>query len=540
MLARIVVVLLLILMPATPVFAGNITFIKEYTYRAGDIDSKVSSRAIALDQVKRLLLEELGTYLISETEVKNYQITKDQITTLTAGIVMTSIIDEKWDGKDYFLKAKITTDPKEVAKFVDALRRDKEYSKELDAAKKRADAALQELSKLKKALGASKPVDAQQNDYDKAIINISANELYYTGFAFLNAANYRDAINTFNKAIALNPRSAEAFSNRGLAYNNLGNYDLAIKDYNSAIFLDSQSAQSYWRRGISYANVGDDKHAVLDYQKAIEIDPLFAAAYYNLGKIYLGYSNNNRHSQDAERFKNEAMRNYQIALKLGNPNAIKYFANQDELTKKQLAKIAEENARQKRRNEAETYLSKGEKRKYYNEAIADYNKAIELDPDWPYAYNVRGAAYYALGEKQLAARDYNKFIELKNGNLYNPLSWYECGVIYHRAENYRSAIYYYDLAVKYGDVSGFSSAERTLFYNNRGNAYNSIKDYQQALKDYGKAIELDSTSAMSYWNRSIVYAQIRDELAAMQDRVKAAKLGYEAAQIYLTTIGVRW
>ena len=52
--------------------AANKTFIKEYTYLASDLDSKVSSRAIALEQVKRALLEELGTYLISDTEVKNF------------------------------------------------------------------------------------------------------------------------------------------------------------------------------------------------------------------------------------------------------------------------------------------------------------------------------------------------------------------------------------------------------------------------------------------------------------------------------------
>jgi len=37
------------------------TFVKEYTYHAGDEDSRNSSRTIALREVKRLLLEELGT-----------------------------------------------------------------------------------------------------------------------------------------------------------------------------------------------------------------------------------------------------------------------------------------------------------------------------------------------------------------------------------------------------------------------------------------------------------------------------------------------
>ncbi|MEK7789079.1 MAG: hypothetical protein AAB283_04110, partial [Planctomycetota bacterium] len=65
-------------------FAEKVTFVKEYNYNASDLDSKVSSRAIALEQVKRLLLEEVGVYLISETEVKNFRLTKDQVTTYSA------------------------------------------------------------------------------------------------------------------------------------------------------------------------------------------------------------------------------------------------------------------------------------------------------------------------------------------------------------------------------------------------------------------------------------------------------------------------
>jgi hypothetical protein len=88
-------------------FAETKVFVEEYTYQASEYDSKVSCRALALEQVKRLLLEKLGTYLESETEVKNFQLTKDQIVILTAGIVTAEIVDEKWDGKAYYLKAKI-------------------------------------------------------------------------------------------------------------------------------------------------------------------------------------------------------------------------------------------------------------------------------------------------------------------------------------------------------------------------------------------------------------------------------------------------
>ena len=47
--------------------AEKVSFVKKYTYQASELGSKHSSRTISLEMVKRLLLEEFGTYLISET-----------------------------------------------------------------------------------------------------------------------------------------------------------------------------------------------------------------------------------------------------------------------------------------------------------------------------------------------------------------------------------------------------------------------------------------------------------------------------------------
>jgi tetratricopeptide (TPR) repeat protein len=48
----------------------------------------------------------------------------------------------------------------------------------------------------------------------------------------------------------------------------------------------------------------------------------------------------------------------------------------------------------------------------WEEAIAEYNKAIELDPNLAIVYNNRGAAYFETGQYDLAIADFNKAIEL--------------------------------------------------------------------------------------------------------------------------------
>ena len=64
--------------------AQNKIFIREYYYKAGETDSKVSSRQKALREVKALLIEELGTYVESYVNYQvveaNKKITKDFFT----------------------------------------------------------------------------------------------------------------------------------------------------------------------------------------------------------------------------------------------------------------------------------------------------------------------------------------------------------------------------------------------------------------------------------------------------------------------------
>ncbi len=102
------------------------TFIREYTYRASDADSKVSSREKALKEVKALLLEELGIYVESyvnyEVQEENGKLNKDfftnEIKTISAGISEAKILEEKWDGYNYYVKAELQADPDDVVRRI--------------------------------------------------------------------------------------------------------------------------------------------------------------------------------------------------------------------------------------------------------------------------------------------------------------------------------------------------------------------------------------------------------------------------------------
>ena len=89
----------------------------------------------------------------------------------------------------------------------------------------------------------------------------------------------------YNKAIAINPHYAQAFSNRGALYEKQGAFTQAMVDYNKAIAINP-NADTYNDRGNDYCDQKYYTQALSDYNKAIEINPHYYVAYQNLAIDY--------------------------------------------------------------------------------------------------------------------------------------------------------------------------------------------------------------------------------------------------------------
>jgi len=245
------------------------TYEKEYTYQASELDSKASSRTVALEQVKRLLLEELGTYLESMSEVKDSRLTKDQIVMLTAGIVKTNIIDEEWDGKAYWIKVKMLADPDEVFKSIERTRENYQLSNELRIAKSKTDNALKQIERLKKEKKSSKSSNTKiaiKKKYDEQIKTLRSVEDWTADLSEITKAriacykkDYDQAILIYKKIILKNPTYVNAdwiivFAYTGLAdaYQKTSMYEEAISSLKKAEQADTKSEFSY----VNYYGLG--------------------------------------------------------------------------------------------------------------------------------------------------------------------------------------------------------------------------------------------------------------------------------------------
>lgn len=276
-----------------PTFALMKDFVRDYTYQAGEDDSKRSSRTRAVAEVKRALLEELGTYVESTTEVKNYMLTKDEITAITAGITQLTILEEKWDGEKYYIKALIKADPDDVEKRIKSLVQERSKIKELEDTLLRERLALEEAKKLQEELKAVKEENQRlklQQEYNTRIDNLSAEDYLQQGNNAYFEGRFTDALNYYLKAISLQPQHFGAYYSAGLAKAQLRDYDAALSYYEKSLALNPHYADTYYNIGSLYFYKNNYSVALQYYLKSVELNPNDVASLYNAGSMYVWLS----------------------------------------------------------------------------------------------------------------------------------------------------------------------------------------------------------------------------------------------------------
>ena len=247
------------LISAAVVFAEIKSLIEEYTYQASELDSKTTCRAIALEQVKRELLEELGTYVESTTVVQNAQIDQDEIRTISAGVVQTKVLDESWDGKSYWLKAEVSADPDEVAASIEKVRNDQKLAEELAESEAEKEKALQDVERLQAELDQSNADKEKLAQYNDAVNQLQASDSFQQGTALTVAGDYEGATQAYDRVIYLRPEDPKAYFGRSVVFIYMGNYDRATQDLDRAMVIRPANTNIYFQRAAAYKNLRENR-----------------------------------------------------------------------------------------------------------------------------------------------------------------------------------------------------------------------------------------------------------------------------------------
>jgi tetratricopeptide (TPR) repeat protein len=103
--------------------------------------------------------------------------------------------------------------------------------------------------------------------------SIDWNEL---GNSYTRSKKYNEAIEAYKKAIEMNPKFGQPYSNLGLIYYHIGKFDVAVLLFKKSIDLletQEERASSWNKLGDSYRRLGDYGNALIAYQKSSEMAP---------------------------------------------------------------------------------------------------------------------------------------------------------------------------------------------------------------------------------------------------------------------------
>lgn len=158
----------------------------------------------------------------------------------------------------------------------------------------------------------------------------------------------------------------------------------------------------------------------------------------------------------------------------------------------------------------------------YAQAVTDCSRALNYASDFVVAYVNRGIAYTGLRDYAKAHTDYGKALELDPHNVY---AHFNRGNTYLWMGNYEEAISDYNQAIAFDP--DFAAA-----YVNRGVAHNESKSYKLALIDFNQAIKLNKDYVYAYYNRANLQREFRQYEAAIADYGKVIQLNPEHPHVY--------
>ena len=277
----------------------------------------------------------------------------------------------------------------------------------------------------------------------------------------------------YTRLIELNPISLY-YCGRGVALEQLGKHEDAIADFTKCFELMAQGdmneqppalgfyetineAYAYQLRGRAYLATGRPQEAIKDLNRSVELGSDDLEIFLFRGEAYQDIADNERAIQDFEHVitSTPVAGDNVLAEAYGNRGSI--FAQQG---KNSLA-------------------------------LADYDKAIELDPTMGGLFFNRAQLYFEAGDYDRAMADYSKSIEI-------------------RPDHARS-------------------------YHMRGQCFSFKQQLDAAIADYSKAIEIDPTVAVFYYDRAVDYLAKKEYIAAIADCTESIKLD----PLYFRTYSLR-
>ncbi len=263
---------------------------------------------------------------------------------------------------------------------------------------------------------------------------------------------------TLDKYIKTTPRNAQLYIMKSKAYHEMGNLDSSIKYADAAINRDTTQTAWYFYMSDLFMEKPAVKSAIMVLERLAISQPTNKEAYLKIGEIQV----------KSGKF-DESEKNLETALKLDRNNAEANFWMGYYFREKQ----------------------------QYDKAIAAFQKAVELKPDYEEAYVILGVLY--SNKKDPKALDYySSAIRL---NSHDTAAIYDKGKYYQDIDSFSRAIDEYD------KILAMDPNKRDANYGIAYCLYHQ-KKYNDAIGYFSKVLISNPYDAAAHYGRGLCYKEM--------------------------------
>ncbi|MGP8200625.1 MAG: tetratricopeptide repeat protein [Limisphaerales bacterium] len=300
---------------------------------------------------------------------------------------------------------------------------------------------------------------------------------YNLGDYLVEKGKLDEAMTHYQKAVDINPKSAEAHNNLGLALGLKGKVDQAIDQYQLALHINPHLALAHYNLGNVFLQFGKLDDAISQYQQALQSEPDHAVILVNLANAFQQKGNLDR-----------ASAYYRQALQI-DPDDPKAHNNLGEIL-----------------------LQKSS----LNEAIVHFQKALQLDPGDARVHNNLGSALLQQGRVDEAITQYREALKTDPNDA---KAQDNLGILLLGKDDAEEAIIHFQKALQINPRN--ANAE-----NNLGNAFLQKGNVGEAVAHFERALAVEPDEPAIQNNLAWLFATAQE--ASLRNGAKAVELARQA------------
>jgi tetratricopeptide (TPR) repeat protein len=309
---------------------------------------------------------------------------------------------------------------------------------------------------------------------------LEAYEMNNKGHSLENLGRTQEALACFDRAIAMDPTLAQAWSNKGSTLAGLGRNEEALRCIDRALEIDPRYAPGWFSRGVALDNLRRPEESLACYDRGLDItvDP---DALYNKGLVLRGLDRLEEALACFDRV---------IAIKPDEANA---WSHRGIL----LGRLGR-----------------------FDERLTCFERAVTLDPDNAQHWAYKGVALARMGRPQEALSSVNRAVALKPQD---PEIWSQKGNVLNALGRNEEAVSSFDRALALNPLDAAA-------WDSKGIALGSLQRAREAAACFDQAVRIEPGLAVAWYHKGIALLHgcqnATEGLAAFEE---AHRLGHPKA-----------